>query len=84
METHLVCRSSRLAGIGHGTVCCYTKRVMIAILSLENHMISWPDVFERRSISARFHRNYGLKGCVRIIDGTPVVFNQRPAVDGEV
>lgn len=77
-------RSSRLAGIGVGTVCSYTKRVMTAILSLENDMISWPDDDERRAIAERFHRNYGLKGCVGIIDGTPIVFNQRPAVDGEV
>ena len=44
----------------------------------------WPDAAERRSISRRYASTHGLPGAVGVVDGTPVVFYQRPAVDGEV
>lgn len=76
-------RSSRLAGIGAGTVQLFTNRVFTAILSLEKQVVTWPNAEERIRISGRFDRKYGLKGCVGIIDGTPIVFSQRPHIDGE-
>ena len=35
-------------------------------------------------IILRFGENHGLHDCVGIVDGTPVVFSQRPHIDGEV
>jgi hypothetical protein len=74
---------SRNAGVGHGSVCLFTKRVFIAILAMKDDVISWPKEEERRDISARFSFKHGLPGCVGILDGTPVNFSQRPCIDGE-
>ena len=41
-------------------------------------------MFFIQAISERFERKWGLKNAVGVIDGTPVVFSQRPGVDGEV
>lgn len=76
--------SARISGISDGTVDKYTERIFEAILSLKNQVIKWPSAQERREISQRFDKKYGLPNAVGIVDGTPVVFSQRPAVDGEV
>ena len=34
-------------------------------------------------MAARFYEKHGLRNCVGIVDGTPVIFIQKPAVDGE-
>ena len=75
-------RHSIWHGVSYGTVL-YTERVICAILSLQDKYIKWPDRLERREMSRRFARDYGLPGAVGIIDGTPVHFYQRPGVDGE-
>jgi hypothetical protein len=76
-------RVARFAGLSNGTVWNYTKRVIVALLSLTPEYISWPDANERRKIAAKFYHKHGLKHCVGVVDGTPVIFTQRPAVDGE-
>jgi hypothetical protein len=73
-----------LAGIGAGAVALFTQRVFRALLSFEKQIVKWPDTDERRSISRRFDVNYGLKGCVDIVDGTRTVFSQRLHIDGDV
>jgi hypothetical protein len=76
--------NARMTEISHGTVCIFTTRVITTILSLHNRYIYWPDAEERASISRRFEQKYCLGGAVGIVDGTPLVFSQRPHVDGEV
>ena len=74
----------RLHGLSEGGVDKIFNRVITAILSIANDIIKWPDADERTAIKARFQRNHGILGAVGIIDGTPVVFAQRPSIDGEV
>ena len=49
---------------------------------MRSEAIKWPDAAERAQISARFARDHGLPNAVGIVDGTPIVFSQRPGVDG--
>ena len=56
----------------------------IFLLSLKNEFLKWPDADERNMISSRFADKHGIPGAVGILDGTPVNFSQRPAIDGEV
>lgn len=76
-------RIARGAGIGNGSVTLYVRRVMEALLALENEMIKWPNEIAQLESSAAFEESYGLQGCVGIVDGTHVHMMQRPAVDGE-
>ena len=76
-------RVARFSGISNGSVWNYTRRVITAILSLTDDYIYWPDAEKRIRIRERFYTKHGLRNCVGIVDGTPVIFAQRPAVDGE-
>jgi hypothetical protein len=76
-------RVARFSGISNGSVWNFTKRVIQAILSLTPDYIHWPDANKRRKIAARFYEKHRLRNCVGIVDGTPVIFIQKPAVDGE-
>jgi hypothetical protein len=71
-------------GFSYGSVCHFTRRVFQAILKLRKQAIRWPDADERKEISARMERKYGLGGAVMSMDGTPVVLSQKPGIDGEV
>lgn len=75
---------SRFGGMSYGTVCLCTERVITAILSFRDGIISWPGEEERNRISRRHELRFGLKGAVGILDGTPIVLSQRPHIDGEV
>ena len=72
----------RLCGYSLGSVVNFTNRVFTAILSLEKEFVRWPNAHERKKISKRFQRRYGIPG-VGIIDGTHVIFAQKPHIDGE-
>ena len=79
-------RIGRLFGdIGHGTstVTKYKQRFIEALGSIRSEWIYWPDAEERQQISARFGAEYGLPDCVFIVDGTYIVFDQRPHINGE-
>jgi hypothetical protein len=65
-------------------VCKFTDRVFKALLDIKDEVIAWPDAEERKQISDRMGEKYGLPGAVGIVDGTPIVFTQRPKIDGEV
>ena len=62
----------------------FTKRVFKAILSLGKDFLKWPNAEERRGISQYFATEYGIAGCIGIVDGTPIHFAQKPAIDPEV
>lgn len=56
----------------------------MALLSLSPEYTCWPDdANERRKFSANFYRKHGLRHCVGVVDGTPVMFTRGPFVDGE-
>jgi hypothetical protein len=74
---------ARFAGISSGSVWNFTRRVITAIRSLTADYVYWPDDEQRRKIAKRFFQKHGLKSCVGIVDGTPVIFLQRPGIDGE-
>jgi hypothetical protein len=76
--------SSRIGGVSFGSVVNYTNRVMAAIFDIMSNLIYWPDAEERKIISSRFYRNYGLQGAIGAVDGTHIILNQRPHIDGEV
>jgi hypothetical protein len=50
---------------------------------MKDEVISWPNVEERREISARMAFKLGIPGCIGILDGTPVNVSQLPTIDGE-
>lgn len=75
---------SRLWAIGEGTTSLYLKRVLKALLCLKSEYVKWPNAQERRKISNEFGDNYGFDGCVGLIDGTDVVFEKKPMIDGEL
>ena len=77
-------RVARLSGIGHGTVHLYTSRVITALMSFKDELVRWPNAQQRRKIARRFATKHGLFDSVGIVDGTPIVFAQRPHIDGEV
>ena len=64
-------RSSRWAGIGQGTVSLYMKRCFTALLLIKHQIIVWPDEEERNVISNYFYQNYGLRGCVVLMESRP-------------
>jgi hypothetical protein len=77
-------RNAMMFGVSHGSVVDFTRRVFTAFLSQKDHHIRWPSEAEKREISKRFAQNHGMPGVVRVVDGTPVPFSQRPQIDGEV
>ena len=76
--------NGRCYGFCEGTVVAFVRRVVTAILAIGKEVIKWPSEQERVIIKNRFKREAGINGAVGIIDGTPVIFSQRPAIDGEV
>ena len=78
------CSNSRLREIftiGRGTAELYRNRVVTAIRSLRNKVITWPDEKEKRRISRRIYKKYGFPNCVGIVDGTLLPLAFKPARD---
>ena len=78
-----ITRNAHHSGFSEGAVIKFTERVVTSILSLQHLVIKWPDERERKSIKQRFQTNFGIKGAVSIVDGTPAVLAQKPGIDGE-
>ena len=76
-------RNAHHSGFAEGSVVKFTDRVVSAILSLHDNHIRWPDAQERAKIKLRFKSKFGINGGVGIVDGTPVIFSQRPSIGGE-
>ena len=74
-------RNAHHSGFAEGSVVKFTDRVVTAILSLHDNHILRPDAQERAKIKLRFKSKFGINGGVG--DGTPVIFSQRPSIDGE-
>jgi DDE superfamily endonuclease len=63
-------------GVGYGTAEVYRKRVTIALNSLADQYIYWPDAAERQTIAAAIQKDFDFPHCVGIADGTlfPLAF----------
>jgi hypothetical protein len=75
-------RLARNCGYSNGAVTIFSRRVFTAILSLRKKVIKWPNARERNQIAERMDQKYGIATC-GVLDGTPVVFSQKPHIDGE-
>ena len=76
-------RNAHHAGYSEGSIVNYVERVVCAILALQDRFVYWPNAEERSKIKQRMRSKFGILGAVGIIDGTPVIFSQRPSIDGE-
>ena len=76
--------SSRIGGVSFGTIVNFTNRVLTAVYDITRNIICWPNAQERKLISSRFHKTFGLKGAVGAVDGTHIILSQRRHIDGEV
>jgi DDE superfamily endonuclease len=56
--------------IGRGTANLYRNRAMIAIRSLRDKAVTWPDETERQQIAERVQKRHCFPNCVGFIDGT--------------
>lgn len=61
----------------------YTDRCIIALLSLEKNAIAWPNTDDREIIKRRIEISSGFPNCIGFVDGTLVVFENRPAIHSE-
>lgn len=58
-------------------------RVIKAINSLTGRFIVWPSKTLREEIRSRILHDYGIPGCVGIVDGTHIILQYRPSLCGE-
>jgi DDE superfamily endonuclease len=67
--------------IGCGTGSLYNNRAMIAIRSLRDKAVFWPDESERQEIANRVRRDHTFPNCVGFIDGTLFPLSKCPSTD---
>ena len=68
--------------LGRGTATLYRNRVAIAIRSLRDKAINWPNEEERKEIAKRVMLKYNLPNCIAVADGTLFPLTYEPqAVD---
>ena len=70
-------------GIGKGSVSNFVKRVIIAIKSLKDIIIIWPEGEEKEEMKRRIRVKHGFQNCIGIIDGTLIGLAMKPSVFGE-
>ncbi len=46
--------------------------------------MAWPNASQRAEIASRMEEEYGIPDCIGIVDGTDLIFSERPSIDGEV
>lgn len=61
----------------------FVGRCTIAILSLRDQVICWPDSTEQAAIRSAFENAFGSLGCVGIMEGTLVPLALKPTTYGE-
>ena len=64
-------RFSRNLSVGRGTVIKVTRRVIVALNSLSERYIGWPNQERRQEIS-EVMKAEGFNGCVGFVDGTTI------------
>ncbi|ODN80451.1 hypothetical protein L202_02691 [Cryptococcus amylolentus CBS 6039] len=66
-------------GVSEGTATLWTKRVVVAIVSLEKQAMRWPDSATRAALVKKFAEEGIPGGCVGVVDGVMIPFYQTPA-----
>lgn len=61
----------------------FTKRVIVAVLSLEDRVVYWPSTEERLEISRRIETETGFPHCIGFVDGTLIPVERKPTWHGE-
>lgn len=74
---------ARKFGISEGAVEIYTCKVMAAITELSAIAMKWPSVGERFKLKTRIFKEFGFPPCVGYVDGTLVVLDTQPPLNGE-
>ena len=54
---------------------------MIAIRTLKNKYVRWPDINERKEIAARIYAKYNIPNCIAVADGTLLPLMTAPQTD---
>ena len=68
-------------GIGEGTAGFYRDRAVDALLSLQDRVVTWPNIKERSEISRQFETQFSWRKCVGIMDGTLFPLASRPRTE---
>ena len=67
--------------LGRGTAEVYKRRCNMAIRSLRDIALFWPDKEERIEIARRIHAEYRFLNCIAVADGTLFPLNSKPQSD---
>ena len=67
--------------IGKGNVELYTNRCIMAIISIQDQFLTWPNADEHQDFAEGFEAQ-GFTGCIGAIDGTLMILQNRPERDG--
>ncbi|KAI8828370.1 hypothetical protein BJ741DRAFT_539739, partial [Chytriomyces cf. hyalinus JEL632] len=76
-------KTSRFNNTRIGRLSTFTKRVFVAILSLEKQYVQWPNSAERTAITTAIQGKYAFQNCVGFIDGTLFPIETKPSESGE-
>ena len=74
---------ARQFAIGEGTVQKITDQVITAIRSLKGEYLSWYSSSQITKMKARIYQQSGFPNCVGFLDGTTIVFAEKPVKEGE-
>ncbi|XP_055356364.1 uncharacterized protein LOC129601553 [Paramacrobiotus metropolitanus] len=75
-------KTARRFGLSEGTVELFTRRVIAALLSLEDEVIRWPSPEEKLAIKTKIRSEYHFPNCIGFVDGTDIVLEYRPGLNG--
>ena len=65
-------------GLGRGTTQLYRDQCVVAIRSLRDQVITWPDEEERERIAKRVQAQFDLPNCIAVADGTLIPLQFQP------
>ena len=69
--------------VSTGVLSKFTKRIMVALLSLEKNVVCWPNAAEKKSIKLSIEESHGFPHIIGIMDGTHVILAAKPSYQGE-
>ena len=82
---NIACKANVVASfhISTGILSKFTKRVIVAILSLEKSVVCWSNAAENEVIKLSFQESHGFSNVIGIMDGTHVILFANPSYQGE-
>lgn len=69
--------------ISTGVLSKFTKHVMVALLSVENSVVCWPNAADKETIKHSIQESHGFPHVIGIMDGTHVILAAKPSCQGE-